>query len=71
MVDISGFIFASLLAKNIPVRGTITFGKFTVRPNDSGRDNIYFGKPLIGAYEAERLENWIGITLMSLRMGSS
>lgn len=60
---IGGMLLSALLARGIPARGAITFGEFVVRKDSDGRHNIFFGKALIEAYEAERNENWVGITI--------
>lgn len=61
---IAAFIHTSLLAKGIPTRGAISFGEFEVIERGGGGQQIYFGRALIEAYEAERRENWIGITIL-------
>jgi len=61
---IGGMVFSALLAKGIPVRGSIAFGGFDVRSDSSSRHQVYFGEALIEAYKAEQRENWIGITIL-------
>jgi len=61
---IGAMLFSALLAKGIPTRGSITFGEFIVKADSSGKHNVFFGKALIEAYEAEKKENWIGITIL-------
>jgi len=59
---IAGMTWSALLAKGIPTRGAIAFGEFSVHDDSSHRHQIYFGKALIEAYEAERRE-WLGIAV--------
>lgn len=54
---------SALLAKEIPVRGSITFGEFEVRNDSSSKHQVYFGKALVEACKSEKKENWIGITI--------
>lgn len=56
-------ILTSLLAKRIPVRGAITFGEFEVFGQHAGTHQVYFGRALVEAHEAERRENWVGISI--------
>ena len=60
---IGGMLLSALLAYEIPARGAISFGEFEVRRDNDEKHNIFFGKALIEAYDAERKENWIGITI--------
>lgn len=60
---IGAMLLSALLAKGIPARGTITFGEFEVKPDSTDRHQLYFGKALIEAYQSEKKENWIGITI--------
>jgi len=60
---IASFLFSAILAKGIAARGTITFGEFYVGLDRSKKHQIYFGSGLIEAYETEKRENWIGITI--------
>lgn len=61
---LAAFIHAALLAKGIPTRGAISFGEFHVSERGGGGQQIYFGRALIEAYEAERRENWVGLTVL-------
>ncbi len=61
---IGGMILSALLAKGIPARGAIAFGEFEVVFDASGRHQVYFGKALVEAYQAEKRENWIGIVIL-------
>jgi len=63
IIGITKNIFIYLLSKEIPVRGTISFGEFHVDTSKNHNQNIYFGKALVEAHKAEKRENWIGITL--------
>jgi len=60
---IASFLFSAILAKGIAARGTITFGEFYVGLDRSKKHQIYFGSGLIEAYETEKRDNWIGITI--------
>ncbi len=60
---LGGFLFCSMLAKGIPVKGAISFGDFQVNMDSSNRHQVFFGKTLIEAYKASNKENWIGITI--------
>ena len=60
---IGGMLYSAMLAKGIPVRGSITFGEFIVKPNASGLQQVFYGKALIDAYESEQRENWLGIII--------
>lgn len=60
---IGGMILSALLAKEIPARGSITFGEFEVKTDSSSKHHLYFGKALIEAYKTEKQEQWIGITI--------
>jgi len=61
---IGGMLLSALLAQGVPARGTISFGEFEVKDDQSGRHQLYFGRALIDAYKAEQRENWIGITIL-------
>lgn len=61
---IGGMVLSALLAKGIPARGAISFGEFEVKLDATDRHQVYFGKALIEAYQAEQLEKWIGITIL-------
>lgn len=61
---IGGMVLSALLAAGIPARGAISFGEFEVELDSSGRHQVYFGKALIEAYQAEQKEKWIGITIL-------
>lgn len=60
---IGGMLLSALLAKEIPARGSITFGEFEVNADSSNEHQVYFGKALIEAYKTEKKEQWIGITI--------
>lgn len=61
---IGALILTSLLAKGIPARGAISFGDFDVFDREGGEHQVYFGRALIEAHEAEQRENWVGITIL-------
>jgi len=61
---IGGMVLSALLASGIPARGAISFGEFEVNLDSAGHHQVYFGKALIEAYQAEQLEKWIGITIL-------
>ena len=61
---IAALIHTALLSKRIPTRGAISFGEFEVYERDGGGQQVYFGRALIEAHEAEQRENWIGITIL-------
>lgn len=61
---IGGMVLSALLANGIPARGAISFGEFEVRNDESEKHQVYFGRAFIEAYQAERKENWIGITIL-------
>jgi hypothetical protein len=60
---IGGLILTRLLAKGIPARGVIAFGDFDVHQDVAGKHQVYFGMALIEAYEAEKKEAWLGISI--------
>lgn len=60
---IGAMVLSALLAAGIPARGAISFGEFEVESDSAGRHLIYYGRALIEAYEAEKSEKWIGITI--------
>ena len=59
---IGGMLLSALLASGIPARGAISFGEFEV--DSTRRHQVYFGKALIEAYNAEQREKWVGITIL-------
>ena len=61
---IGALVLTSLLAKGIPARGAISFGEFDVFGRTEGGHQVYFGRALVEAHEAEQRENWIGITIL-------
>lgn len=61
---IGGMLFSALLSQGLAVRGTISFGEFEYRMDQSGNHPIYFGRAFIEAYQAEQKEKWIGITIL-------
>lgn len=61
---IGGMVLSALLANGIPARGAISFGEFEVRNDESGKHQVYFGRALIDACQAEQRENWIGISIL-------
>lgn len=61
---IGALILTSLLAKGIPARGAISFGDFDVFDRVGNEHQVYFGRALIEAHEAEQRENWVGITIL-------
>lgn len=60
---IGRMIFSALLAQGIPTRGAIAYGDFLVKGDTENRHNIFVGKAHLEAYQAEQLENWIGISV--------
>jgi hypothetical protein len=60
---IGAMLLSALLAKGIPARGSITFGEFEVKSDSSNKHQLFFGKALIEAYETEKKEQWIGISI--------
>jgi hypothetical protein len=60
---IGALLLSSLLAKEIPSRGVIVFGEFEVMADSKNKHQMYFGKALIEAYKAEKIDQWIGITI--------
>lgn len=63
IITVAETIFVALLARRIPIRGVITYGEFNVNSDSSNKYEIFFGDALIEAYELERKENWIGVTV--------
>jgi len=61
---IGGMLLSALLAHGIPARGSISFGQFEVRSDESAKHQVYFGRALIEAYRAEQKESWIGISIL-------
>ncbi|RLA43090.1 MAG: hypothetical protein DRR42_22335, partial [Gammaproteobacteria bacterium] len=61
---IGGMVLSALLAEGIPARGAISFGEFEVKLDTSSRHQVYFGKALVEAYQAEQREKWVGITIL-------
>lgn len=61
---IGAFVLTALLAKGMPARGAISFGEFDVFDRTEGGHQVYFGRALVEAHEAEQRENWIGITIL-------
>lgn len=61
---IGALVLTSLLAKGIPARGAISFGEFDVFDRTEGGHQVYFGRALVEAHEAEQRENWIGISIL-------
>lgn len=57
-------IFITMLRHGYPLRCVINFGEFYVdRSNESTRE-LFWGKALIDAYEAEKTENIVGIFIL-------
>jgi hypothetical protein len=56
----SRIVFTSLLSNDIPVSGAIAFGPFTVKSDHAAQHQLYFGPPLIEAYDVARGEKWLG-----------
>src|SRR5439155_5112288 len=54
-------VFATLLSSDIPVSGAIAFGPFTVKTERAGSHRVYFGSPLVEAYDTEKNEKWLGV----------
>jgi hypothetical protein len=55
-------IFNRLLAQGIPVSGAIAFGEFRAPKKKKAEDHpLYFGKPLVEAYQLAEGEKWLGI----------
>ncbi len=61
---IGALVLTSLLAKGIPASGAISFGEFDVFDRTEGGHQVYFGRALVEAHEAEQRENWIGISIL-------
>ena len=61
---IGALVLTSLLAKGIPARGAISFGDFDVFDRERGEHQVYFGRALVEAHEAEQRESWVGITIL-------
>ncbi|MFA5010202.1 MAG: hypothetical protein WC553_03170 [Patescibacteria group bacterium] len=61
--SLTAMIWSALAARKIPTRGAIAFGDFHAEPDSRGQHTVFFGEALIEAYETEKLENWIGVTL--------
>lgn len=61
---IGSMLLSALLAKEIPARGVISFGQFNVQVDESEKHQTFFGGALIDAYQAEKKENWIGISIL-------
>jgi len=60
---ISGMILTTLLAREIPARGAISFGELVVRNDAQDKHQVFYGKALVEAYKAEQRDQWIGITI--------
>lgn len=63
---IGGMIWSALAAAEIPSRGAIAFGDFTVEADSAARHEIFFGKALVDAHETEGSSahrDWIGLTI--------
>lgn len=60
---LGGLLFSVLLANRIPARGAITFGELLVRTDSEARHTVVIGKAHLEAYEAQRKEKWLGITI--------
>ncbi len=60
---IGALVLTNLLSKGIAARGAITFGRFDVHDDVLRKHQVYFGPALIEAYQAEKKEGWIGITI--------
>lgn len=58
-----GYIFTTLMASSIPIRGVISFGDFKVKNDSQNRNNIFYGNALIEAYETESKQKFLGIVL--------
>ena len=69
LCDVATDVFNQLLANHVPISGAITFGPFYIRkkrdsdgqPIEGADPRLYFGQPLIEAYDAAKLEKWLGI----------
>lgn len=61
IVKVCAYLFSLLTLKAIPVRGAISCGRFM--RNDGKNGAFVAGKPIIEAFEYEKLQNWIGIML--------
>ncbi len=53
---LSRFLLEDGLPKSIPVRGAIAHGEITW-------GKVIYGKPIVNAYELEKNQNWLGITI--------
>lgn len=56
---ISRWFYYYLIKEEIPVRGAISYGDFYCDKNNS----LFFGKPLIEAYEYGEAQDWLGLIL--------
>jgi hypothetical protein len=66
---LGGFMLTALLAEGIPARGAISYGEFNVHEKVADRHQVYFGEALLEAHDAEKKENWLGITILSSAWG--
>jgi hypothetical protein len=48
-----------LIKEGIPVRGAISYGDFYC----DKENNLFFGKPLVEAYEYSEIQNWLGLII--------
>ncbi len=56
---IASWVCYDLIMKGIPVRGSISYGEFYADKDNS----LFFGKPLIEAYEYGEAQDWLGFIL--------
>ncbi len=56
---IAHWFFRSLIESYIPVRGSIAYGNFYIDRSN----NLFFGEPLIEAYEYGEAQDWLGLIL--------
>jgi len=63
LIVLTGSVTTGLLARNMPVRGSIAFGDLTVHKDYNGMFDVFFGKALLEALDAEKRDDWIGVTI--------
>jgi hypothetical protein len=56
---VSRLFVESLIQKQIPVRGALSYGEFYV----DKKQGVFFGKALVEAYEVAESCNWLGFVL--------
>jgi hypothetical protein len=71
VTTLSSIIFSALLADRIPIRGVISYNDFTNKVDSLNKHDIFFGNALIEAYDSEKKENWLGVTVCASALKSS